>query len=284
MLVIADTDADATENGVSSGVNGATDFMAGAVPPPGFYYLNYFTYYSANTVKNTNGDKLSIPFNISCIADANRFVYITDYKIIGANYGMQVILPFVYQDLQTPVGTQRRAGLADIVVTPLLLSWHSKNWHAAAAIDAFLPTGDYDKDQIANIGRNYFTTEFAYAFTLLSDSGLEFSSKLMYDVNFKNDVTNYTSGNEFHADSVLGVHWEKWKFGLNTYFYKQVTDDKRNGNVFIDGNKGQVFAAGPALGYQYKDINFAFKYLKEMMAENKSEGDSLWFTLAIPFL
>ena len=282
ILVLCGRDAKATENGVSSGATGAEDFMAGAVPPPGFYYMNYFSYYSANTLKGNKGNNIT-PFNVSATVDINRFVYITDLKILGADYGTQILIPLVNLDLKTPGGAQGRAGLADIVFTPILLSWHSKNWHAAAAVDTFLPTGDYGKKRVANIGRNYFTTELAAAFTYLSDSGLEFSGKLMYDINFKNDTTNYTSGNEFHFDSLLGIHLDKWKFGLNTYYYKQVTNDIQNGKVYEDGNKGQVFAAGPAIGYEYKNINFALKYQREMLSENKSEGDRFWFKVAIPF-
>jgi hypothetical protein len=292
VLLLTTTAAQATENGVTSGAIGAEDFFGGALPPPGFYYLNYLTYYSAGTLRDNNGDKVPGKFSIDALADINRFVYITKYKILGADYGFQVIVPLVDLGLTvtTPGGpmSQSRAGIADLVVTPLILGWHfSKNWHAVFGLDAFLPTGPYNKTRLANVGRNYWSTEIAAAFTYMSDNGIEFSNKFMYDINFNNSDTDYKSGNEFHVDSLLGIHLGKWKLGLNAYYYKQVTDDKVGdkyaGPPLTDGNRGQVLGIGPAIGYEYNHIHFAFKYQKEMQAKNKFEGDRFWFKVAIPF-
>jgi hypothetical protein len=121
----------------------------------------------------------------------------------------------------------------------------------------------------------------------MSDMGIEFSSKFMYDINFKNNDTDYTSGNEFHVDSLLGYHMGPWKFGANAYYYKQVTNDtvgsKYAGPPITDGNKGQAFGIGPAISYDYKHIHFTLKYQKEMSVNNKFEGDRFWFKVAIPF-
>jgi hypothetical protein len=291
ILLLINTDAKATENGVTSGATGAEDFMGGALPPPGFYYLNYATYYSADALKDNNGNKIPGKFSIGAFADINRFVYITKYKILGADYGFQAIVPLVNLNLTvtTPGGpmSQSQFAVADLVVTPLILGWHSKNWHFVFGLDAFLPTGPYDKTKIVNVGRNYWTTEIAAAFTYMSDNGIEFSNKFMYDINFKNNDTDYTSGNEFHVDSLLGYHLGPWKIGANAYYYKQITNDsvgsKYAGPPIIDGNKGQVFGIGPAIGYEYNHIHFALKYQKEMSAQNRFEGDRFWFKIAIPF-
>lgn len=293
IMLFATTDVKATENGVTSGAVGAEDFMGGALPPPGFYYLNYFSYYMSDTFKNNNGDKVPGKWSIDAVADINRFVYITKFKILGASYGAQVIVPLVYMDLRiTPAPgfsmSESRYGVADLVLTPLILGWHSKNWHAVFGLDAFVPTGPYGKNRLANIGRNYWSTEIAAAFTYMSDNGFEFSNKFMYDINFKNTETDYTSGNEFHLDSLLGYHLGNWKIGVNAYYYKQMTDDTVGSNYvgapITDGNRGQLFGIGPAIGYDFKNhISVAFKYQNEMAAKNKFEGDRYWFKIAIPF-
>jgi hypothetical protein len=285
-------DVKATENGVNSGAIGAEDFMTGALPPSGFYYLNYLTYYSAGTLKDNDGNKVPGKFSMDALADINRFVYITKAKILGADYGVQLIVPLANLNLSitTPGGpmSDTRYGIADIVVTPVILGWHTKNFHWVFAIDTFLPTGPYDKTKIVNVGRNYYSTELAFAFTYLSDIGIEFSSKLMYDINFRNTATDYTSGNEFHMDAILGYHLGKqWKLGVNAYYYKQLTDDtvgsEYTGPPISNGNRGQVFGLGPAVGFEYNHIHFALKYQKEMSAANRLEGDRLWFKVAIPF-
>ena len=289
MLLIAPISASAMEGGASGGLGGE-DFMGGALPPPGFYYLNYLMYYSANTVKDGNGNKIEVPtrdFKLKAVVDLNRFVYITKYKILGADYGAQVIVPLVYLDVQAfSPSSDRTSGIGDLIVTPVILGWHSKNWHGAFGLDAFVPTGSYDKTgKTPSIGRNYWTSEIAAAFTYLSDSGIEFSSKVMYDINWENKDTKYKSGNEFHLDALLGYHMgPSWSLGINGYYYKQMTDDTLNGVTVGDGIRAQVAAIGPAVSYtNAKHITFTAKYHKEFSAKYMPEGDRFWLKAAIPF-
>ncbi|MEI7672016.1 MAG: transporter [Deltaproteobacteria bacterium] len=287
ILLLAPISAKAMEGGPSGGLGGE-DFMGGALPPPGFYYLNYLMYYSTNTVKDNNGNKVEIPtrdFKVQALVDLNRFVYISKFKILGADYGAQVIVPLVNVNVQPFTATsEKRSGVGDIVLTPLILGWHSKNWHGVFGVDAFVPTGSYNKYRPDNIGRNYWSSEIAAAFTYMSDGGFEVSSKFMFDINFKNPDTNYKSGNEFHMDALVGYHIGPWGLGVNGYYYKQVSDDSMDGVTFIDGNRGQVIGIGPAVNYTTaKHITFSAKYHKEMSAKNISEGDRFWLKVAIPF-
>jgi hypothetical protein len=64
--------------------------------------------------------------------------------------------------------------------------------------------GGYDKNDLANIGRNYWTFESAVAFTYLSDGGFEISNIFLYDINTENNDTHYKSGQEFHFDYTVG--------------------------------------------------------------------------------
>jgi len=48
----------ATEGGGGAYPNGAEDFMSGALPPPGNYFLNYLTYYTTSKFKGSNGNDL----------------------------------------------------------------------------------------------------------------------------------------------------------------------------------------------------------------------------------
>ena len=132
-----------------------------------------------------------------------------------------------------------------------------------------MPTGRYDEEELANIGRNYWTFEPIFAVTYLSDGGFEVSSKFMYDINTENTDSflggDYLSGQEFHFDYTVGYKISNWRVGLGGYYYKQVTNDEINGRhpaflEFDDGFKGQAFAIGPAVQYQYKNMCFTLKY------------------------
>jgi len=272
--------AEATEGGGGTYPNGAEGIMAGALPPPGLYYLNYLTHYSADQLNDKNGNKLPVDFHVNATANVSRFVYMTNYQILGATYGVYALAPLVNASatLGTPGGSSSstKSGLGDISFAPLVLAWHAKNWHAATGLEFTAPTGQYDKNRLANLGRNYWNIQPIFTGTLLSDNGLELSGKFMYDFNMENTATNYTSGQEFHFDYATAYHMGPWTMGATGYFYKQVTDDHGAGAAANDGNKGQVFAIGPTVKYDYKNMSLEVKYEKEMLAENRPEGDKYW--------
>ena len=74
-----------------------------------------------------------------------------------------------------------------------------------AAVDFFLPTGYYDKnDARVSIGSNYYGFDPLVAVSLLPKNGWEASAKLMYDLKTTNQATDYHSGQEFHTDYAAG--------------------------------------------------------------------------------
>ncbi|HNZ64547.1 MAG TPA: transporter [Smithella sp.] len=275
----------ATEGGGGSYPNGAEDFMAGALPPPGTYVKNFLTYYSASEFKNNNGNNLFPDFKLKVAADVVRVIHVTRYKILGADWAFHALIPLVHQDVELTGLSDDRAGLGDIIINPMVLGWHTKNIHVAAGVDIFVPIGSYNQDRLANSGRNYWTFEPVLGVTCLSDNGLELSAKFMYDINTENDDTNYKSGREFHVDYTVGYHINKeWAVGVGGYYYNQMTDDELSGiKVGADGFEGRVFSIGPEVQYGYKNMSFTLKWQPEFEARNKPEGDKLWFNLVYAF-
>jgi len=285
--------AGATEGGGGAYPNGAEDFMSGAVPPPGNYFINYVNYYSADKLKDNNGDTVN-GFKLKVAADVLRFIHVTDKQVLGGFWGMHVFIPLVYQDvnLNVPVAPVQmddsRASLGDIIVDPFILSWHGANWHAATGVDIYVPTGNHDKTRLANVGRNYWTFEPIIAATFLPGAGFDISAKLMYDFNTKNSdsttlgVEKYKSGQEFHVDYAVGKKVGDFTGGLAGYYYRQMTDDEADG-VKVSDKRGQVAAFGPALKYDYKNMSLSLKYLFETEVRNRPAGDNLWFKFVYAF-
>ncbi len=283
LSVITSTNVNATEFGGGAYPNGAEDFWCGAVPPPGYHFINYFQYYSADEFKDGDGDDLIPGFDLKATANVFRFIYITKQQIFGGFWGVHMFIPVANVDVTFPFDDQDRTGLGDIIIDPFILSWHSKNWHFATGLDIYIPTGRYDKYDLANIGRNYWTFEPIFAFTYQSDSGFEVSSKFMYDFNTENNDTDYLSGQEFHFDYTLGYKIDNWRLGLGGYYYKQITNDELDGHKYLDGFKGQAIALGPQVKYEYKNMSFTLKYQIETEVENKPEGQKFWFKFIYSF-
>lgn len=293
LTAVVATTVHATEGGGGAYPNGAEDFMSGAVPPPGTYFINYFDYYSADKFADKNGNGKIPGFKLNVTVDALRLIHVTDKQILGGFWGVHVFIPIMNVDVETstPLGSDSKAGLGDIIIDPFILSWHGKNWHAATGVDIYVPTGSYDKNDLANVGRNYWTFEPIIAGTFLTENGCEASAKLMYDFNTINNnaskltapgTTRYLSGQEFHLDYAIAKKIANYSFGLTGYYYQQVTNDKANGTM-VNDSKGRVLAFGPALKYDYKNMAFSLKYQFETAAENRPEGNNLWFKFVYAF-
>ena len=272
--------------------SGAENWFAGAAPPPGFYYVNYFGYYTAE-LKNASGNKVNLNGttpSVDATFDAFRFLEMTPFKIFGADYGVHVIVPVVHQSMNQN-GRNSTSGLGDITIDPFVLAWHRPQWHAVAAIDIDLPTGAYDRsDSRVSISAHYYSFEPVLAFSYMPKSGWEASTKLMYNVKTTNQATNYHSGQEFHVDYLAGKHFGSWMLGGSGYALKQVTDDNLNGHVVPDtpglwdaGRRGQVIAVGPSAGYTTRrHMTFMAQWQHETLVRNRFDGDKVWFKMIIP--
>lgn len=282
VLCTSATGASATEGGGGAYPNGAEDFMAGAVPPPGTYFLDYFTWYSADSLSDNRGNNVDPDFKLDVTGNVFRFLHVTDKTFLGANWGMHVFIPVLNVDVTatTPGGKQSSSkfGLGDIIIDPFILAWHfSKNLHAVAGLDIYLPTGEYNKNRLANTGRNYYTFEPILGVTYLSDGGFELSGKFMYDFNTRNNATDYRSGEEFHADYTVAQHIGPWSLGVGGYWYEQITnDDIGAGYAGPRMMKGRAYAIGPQAKYDYRNMSFILKYQFETETRNRPEGDNFW--------
>lgn len=270
----------ATEGGGGAYPNGAEDFMSGAAPPPGTYFINYFDFYSANGFKDKHGENM-FPFKADIFANTFRLIHITDKQLLGGFWGMHIFIPLVKMDVHTsPGGSDSREGLGDIIVDPFILSWHGKNWHLITALDIYCPTGEYDRDRVANIGRNYWTFEPIVAGTYVTDNGYELSAKFMYDVNTRNEESDYRSGQEFHVDYTLAKKLGNLNLGVGGYYYQQTTDDDAQGATM---DKGMTVSVGPQLKYDYRNMSFTVKYLFEVESYNRPQGNNLWAKFSYAF-
>jgi hypothetical protein len=285
------------KEGGDQSANGMESWMSGALPPPGDYFLDYLGYWGG-TLKDGGGHKVSFPGNknasLDATFDALRWVHVTNTKILGADYGFHVIVPLVNLSIDHPAfgGRASHFGVGDIVVDPFVLGWHRGDWHTILALDVFLPTGHYDKnDPRVSIGANYTSFEPVFAVSWLPSSGWEASAKVMYNTKTKNDDTDYQSGDELHVDWLVGRTMGKWGLGVAGYYLRQVTDDKIAGEkvaaadgVWSAGRRGQVFAYGPSIKYTTPShVSLMAQWVYETHVENRFDGNTVVLKAVVPF-
>ncbi|AKU12756.1 putative regulatory protein [Azoarcus sp. CIB] len=279
--------------------NGVENWLSGAAPPPGNYFLNYVGHYRGE-LRDGDGDKVP-GASVDAWFDALRFIKMTDTKVLGGDWGMHLIVPLVHQEVKLGGDSKTVTGLGDITFNPLIIAWHTKNLHWLVALDLNMPTGKYKSGEPRkSIGANYWSLEPIFAATWLSDDGWEVSGKFMYNIKRKNKdfrlapgmpKMDYESGDEFHMDYLVGKHFGPWAMGLSGYYLKQTENDKLEGEtlpevpgVWSRGRKGEVFAIGPSVSYTNKSgTTFIAQWQHETEAENRFRGDKAWFKLVVPF-
>ncbi len=278
--LLSQTRAFASENGGGIYPNGAESFLTAAVPPPGYYLIDYVNYYEAQRLVGAHGNDLAPNFRVDALANAVRYVHWGPQKFLGAQLGQQVVLPYVSLDVSVAGMHQHKTGIGDLTVDPLLLSYQNAKFHVVLTPEFNLPTGAYNKNDLANIGRNYFNFEPVVAFTYTGAKNFEFDAKMMYDINGTNPDTRYKSGNEFHTDYALGYsHHGTW-LGVAGYYYAQTTNDFVNGKIVgTDGFKGSVFSFGPDIHFVAGKSLFALKWEHEVGVKYRPQGDKFWLKL-----
>lgn len=274
----------ATEGGGTVYPNGADNFAAGAMPPPGTYGMLFATHYSADHVNDANGNDLNIPgFKVTANVVAPRFIWVTGAKLLGGDLSLHAIVPVVNLKVSVAGNSQTKTGLGDITTGPGIGYHHSPNLHSLLGVDFYLPTGGYDKTNLANIGRNTWAIEPLYILSYIDPTGFNGDIKAGYIFNRRNKDTDYTSGQEFHFDYALG--WglgNGFTAGVGGYYYQQTTDDKQAGATLAN-SKGKTFAIGPSVKYDSgKGWFVTLKWQKETAVENRAQGNALWLKAVFP--
>jgi hypothetical protein len=277
----------ATEGGGSIYANGVENFLSGALPPPGFYPIVYATRYHATTLRDNDGNDISEAvggFRADVTGVVPRFVWVTDYQVFGGQLAFHAIVPLLNVDVRVGPDQKSRAGVGDLNVAAALGYHSSDKLHYVFAFEVNAPTGRYDRNDVANVGRNYWNVEPLLAISYTQPTGLNADLKLMYDYNFRNKDTDYRSGRELHADYAVGWGFGNgWAFGAGGYVYRQVSDDQVGG-ITVPGNRGRAFAIGPLVKYQSKNGWFlTAKYENQYGVRNRSDGGAFWAKALLPF-
>jgi hypothetical protein len=274
----------ATEGGGSIYPNGAENFMVGALPPPGTYYLLYGSHYEADRLRDNAGNRVPIDFKVKATAVVPRLLWVTDQQIMGGQLAFYGFFPLV--DLKVRVGgaSDSASGLGDITLGGGLGYHVSDKLHYAFAVDVNAPTGRYDKNALANVSRNYWNIEPLFALSYVQGSGLNADLKVMYDFNARNKATDYRSGQELHADFSAGwAFGNGWTLGVGGYAYRQTTDDRLAGAKVPD-NRGRAYAIGPSIKYDSgKGWFLTAKYESEFDVRNRAEGAGFKLKAVLPF-
>jgi hypothetical protein len=203
---------------------------------------------------------------------------------MGGNLVSHIIFPLVNLQVNAGGNSQTKTGLGDITFGAGVAFHHSPALHSVIALDVVAPTGGYNKSDMTNIGRNYWSWQPLYTASYIDPTGFNGDFKLTLNLNQKNKATQYQSGNELYVDYSMGYGLGNgWTVGAGGYWMQQLSDDTSNGTS-VANNKGRAFAMGPSVKYDNgKGWFITAKLQQDMGVRNRAEGAAFWLKTIIPF-
>lgn len=257
-----------TSNAGGHYVAGVEGIQAASVPPPGVYYLGYLVNYESESVRAPGGSA-DLPGNnsIKVTALANRLVWISNHKVLGADYGAEVIVPVARTrlDLGAVPVADSRTGTGDIFLGPLVLGWHGNRWDAVAAAGVWIDSGSTGNP--ASPGKGYKSTMLTGGGTyyLGAAKTLSVSALMRYENNGKTSA-GFKPGDQVTLEWGVGQRVGPVSLGVVGYEQHQVSDDSGTG---ASGNRSSRSAIGAEVVYPIFSAGLVLKgaYYREHRAE-----------------
>lgn len=318
-------------------VLGTLGLLGGAQAPEGIYYQNIFSYYhgSASGILEASrsrdlqvfGRQLGLTVNatfntkssLDAYIDQNIIGMTTPLKILGANYGFMVDIPFdaVHGtgDASLDVGASLKTlfnrnfstsasfsrsrsatsdfNIADVYVEPINFGWHLPQLDVLATFGFFAPAGEYSSNRLINNGLGRWAEMFGLGAVAYLDAGRSWSISAMtrYLTHQSQQGADIRVGDDFVLEWGLGKtfrppSWKPWVTQLDTgvvgYAQWQVTDNRGSDiPIPLRGIRSNIFAVGPEIAATTKFGRFFARYEFEFGAKNNLEGQVFLFGFAL---
>jgi len=266
---------------------GAEGLNGSELPPPGFYVRDYNYAYTSDSV-----DGLPANVNTFVYVNAVKLIYLTDHKILGANWGVDTIVPFLYKNFSGQLGTAGQFNIGDVYLAPALLSWHLKQFDFAAAYGVWAPIGNYEPGTptaplrgLDSPGNGYWSHMITVGVDWHPDAQKLWSLSLLnrYEVNTEQDQTQITPGNMYSLEWGLGRTVTKGvDVGLVGYWQQEITQDSgpRAAQAL-----SHVVGIGPEISVMWEKLGLisSLRYEYEVDAKDRPQGQAVVLTLTKRF-
>ena len=241
------------------------------VPPPGIYMFNQVFTYQANLagpgVKSALGGNTKV--GDQAAVDVQGFLFVPGWTILGATYDALIVQPFVEGSLGSPFNIQE-SGVHNTYIVPIELSWKlaDSGFAIKTGLGIYVPdgtqhnfipgvTGSSAGTGYPFIGDPYWTFQPEVIFSYLKD-GWNLSAAIYDEINTRNTVTQYKTGDILHADFTATKTIGKWTFGPVAYYYGQVSSDSCSPpscgyatGTLLNPQRFDIWAVGGLIGYNF---------------------------------
>ena len=272
-------------------IKGDAGLKSGSQAPPGMYVAIPLWFYTADAVKDGDGDEL-LAGSLDAALFGAALNVVTTRKLLGANYGFLVVLPWANNRLQgvDDFDSNPGAGLTDMFIQPINLGWHGPRADFTAAYGLYLPTGRYEDGADNNTGLGMWAQEFLVGTTVYLNERrtLHAATTATVDVQSAKEDSTTKVGSILNLEGGIGADFLGGGLttGLAYYGTFKLTEDRfdaRLPSVLIRG-KNRVWGLGPevSLAIAANKTVYGFvtvRYQWEIGSRTTTEG-AAWNILA----
>jgi hypothetical protein len=262
---------------------GGSSFMDG-VGGPGLLVREALGAYAAPRFADASGATVPGQNTLLAFTSTTLVAYMPPFKVLGGNWGVEVLVPLVHARLTTAAGSASTTGIGDITFSalvwqapPLLLL--GRPFFQRLDLDVVAPTGQYASGASITAGSHVWSANPYYAFTWLATDRIETSWRFHYLWNSANnapapayEATNIQPGQAVHFNGAASIAVvPEFRVGVAGYFLCQITESNANGRS-VSGSQEQVAALGPGFLAQVGTLQFVANLFTEFAVENRPRG------------
>lgn len=238
-------------------------------PPPGVYMFEQFFTYQAHLTgpgaPNVNGQQTSV----SSLVNVTGFVFVPGWNFLGATYNAVLAVPLVKADVGSPSNLSY-SGMHNTYIVPVELSWRLGNSgvFVKTGLGIYVPDGTTSgANGLGNVGSPWWTFQPELIVSYLKD-GWNVTANLFYEINTKNTVTGYRSGDVLHAEFTATKRFDKWTLGPVAYYAGQVTNDTSSAfyGYAVNAQRYELWSAGLLVGYDFGPLSLNVWAMNEFSA------------------
>ena len=283
------------------GHNTPGDFglQSGSQAPPGIYLIAplYFRY-QADTLRDGLGNRLPTNAEVAVTSYVFGVSWVSNAKVLGANYSLQFYLPFTNNALEAPIlglDLNTGTGLTDLYLQPINLGWHTNRADFIAGLGVFAPTGRYEAGADDNLGLGMWTFELFGGATFYFDEARNWhvATTAFYETHTEKEGSDVRVGDILTFEGGFGKSFKQGLLMVGLAYYAQfkITDDDLGLNIPLPTTfqpaKHQGFGVGPEVSIPiasrrklYGFVNL--RYLWETGVRNNLEGSMFLLTASFP--
>lgn len=266
----------------------------GALPGPGIYARddNFFYYGTSDLLPD---------YKSYIYQQSPQVMWITPWKILGADYGMDLTVPLIYNDttykefVSSPGGGgqvfikgENRFGIGDVEVEPLLLAWHLKHFDFRAGYGFWAPTGDYNKSSVVNLGDGLWTQMISLGGVWYPDQDKNWAFSILnhFECNSQAPGTHlgpggFPGGGEIAVPANIPCSTYTMEWGASKTIYKKIDigvvgyfQEQFMYQSSSPFNDSQVAAIGPEIRSEFPGTGWtiALRYEYQFLANNSPQG------------